>query len=77
MGFAAQRLTGRRMRRGAAIPRELVKRLLGMGLSKKDVYRLLVAQGYLRYREKGEEKTITYEQFLRRLKKEALVEHVA
>lgn len=59
-------------RKPVKIPRELVESLLRAGLSKRDVYRFLVSQGYLRYVEKGEEKTISYEQFLRRLK---LLEH--
>jgi len=63
------RLTGKHIgRKPVEIPEDLVRKYLSKGLSKKDVYRLLVGQGYLRYREKGEEKTLTYYQFLRRLK---------
>lgn len=60
-------------RKPTEIPLGLVKELLRAGLSKKDVYRVLVSQGYLRYREKGETRTMSYEQFLRRLR---LLEHV-
>lgn len=50
------------------LPVDTIKKYLDKGLSKKDVYRLLVSQGYLRYTEKGEEKTLSYHQFLRKLK---------
>mgnify|MGYP001772530665 CR=1 FL=1 len=63
------RLAGKRIgRRPVEIPVELVERYLSKGLSKKDVYRLLVAQGHLRYREKGEERVLSYTRFLKRLK---------
>jgi len=63
------RLSGKRIgRKPVEIPVDLVKRYLSKGLSKKDVYRLLVAQGHLKYREKGVEKVLSYHQFLRRLK---------
>jgi len=63
------RLAGKRIgRKPADIPVDLVRRYLSKGLSKRDVYRLLVSQGYLRYREGGEEKVLSYHQFLRRLK---------
>ena len=55
-------------RKPVDIPLDLVKRYLSKGLSKKDAYRLLVSQGYLKYREKGEERTLSYYQFIRRLK---------
>jgi len=51
------------------IPLDLVRKYLSKGLSKKDAYRLLVSQGYLKYKEKGEEKVLSYDRFLKRLKK--------
>jgi len=63
------RLAGKRIgRRPVEIPLDLVRKYLEKGLSKKDAYRLLVSQGYLKYREKGVDKTMSYTQFLRRLK---------
>jgi len=56
-------------RRGADIPAELVRKYRKMGLSFRDIYKILVADGYLRYREKGETKVLTYRSFLRRVKK--------
>lgn len=50
------------------IPVKIVKNFLAKGLSKKDVYRILVAKGYLKYKEKGKEKTLSYPHYLRRLK---------
>jgi len=63
------RIAGKHIgRKPVEIPIDLVKRYLSKGLSKKDVYRLLVSQGYLKYKVKGEERTMTYYQFIRRLK---------
>jgi len=63
------RLAGKHIgRRPVDVPVDLVRKYLEKGLSKKDAYRLLVSQGYLKYREKGVEKTMSYTQFLRRLK---------
>jgi DNA invertase Pin-like site-specific DNA recombinase len=56
-------------RRGADIPAELVRKYRKMGLSFRDIYKILVADGYLRYREKGEIKILTYRSFLRRVKR--------
>jgi len=55
-------------RRPVEIPLDLVRKYLKMGLSKKTIYQLLVAQGYLRYREKGVERVLTYDRFVKRLK---------
>ena len=63
------RRTGKHIgRKPVEIPVDLVKRYLSKGLSKKDAYRLLASQGYLKYKEKGEERTLSYYQFIRRLK---------
>jgi len=56
-------------RKGAQIPIELVKKYRRMGLSFRDIYKILVADGYLRYREKGEVKILTYRSFLRRVRR--------
>lgn len=53
------------------IPMDKVKEYLRKGLSKKDVYRLLIDMGYLKYREKGVEKVLSYDRFLRRIKETA------
>jgi len=50
------------------IPMDLVKKMRKAGLSKKAIYKFLVSQGYLRYREKGEERALSYDRFLKRLK---------
>lgn len=55
-------------RRPVEIPLGLVKKYLKAGLSKKAIHQLLVAQGYLRYREKGEERILSYDRFVKRLK---------
>jgi len=63
------RLAGKRIgRKPVEIPVDVVEKYLSKGLSKKDVYRLLVAQGHLKYREKGEERVLSYTHFLKRLK---------
>lgn len=56
-------------RRGTQIPAELVRKYRKMGLSYRDIYKLLVADGYLKYKERGETKVLTYQSFLRRAKK--------
>ncbi len=55
-------------RKPVEIPVDKVKHYLRKGLSKKDVYRILVDTGYLRYKEKGVEKVLSYDRFLKRLK---------
>ncbi|MEM1891157.1 MAG: recombinase family protein [Thermofilaceae archaeon] len=55
-------------RKPVEIPVDKVKHYLRKGLSKKDVYRILVDMGYLKYREKGVEKVLSYDRFLKRLK---------
>jgi len=50
------------------IPMDLVKKMLKAGLSKKAIYKFLVSQGYLKYREKGVERVLSYDRFLKRLK---------
>jgi len=69
-GLARARAQGKHVgRRGAEVPVEEVKEYLKLGLSKKSIYRILVKQGKLRYIEKGQEKVLTYNWFLQRLKK--------
>jgi putative DNA-invertase from lambdoid prophage Rac len=69
-GLARARAQGIHLgRRGAEIPVDEVKEYLAMGLTKKAVYRILVKEGKLRFRAKGQEKVLSYNQFLQRLKK--------
>ncbi|MFP3240326.1 MAG: recombinase family protein [Caldivirga sp.] len=69
-GLARARAQGRHIgRKPTPIPVAEVREYLAMGLTKKAVYKLLVKQGKLRYIEKGQEKVLTYNQFLQRLKK--------
>ena len=69
-GLARAREQGRHVgRRGAEIPVAEVKEYLSMSLSKKSIYKILVKQGKLRYREQGQERVLSYNQFLQRLKK--------
>jgi len=63
------RAEGRQLgRRPVEIPVELVKKYMRQGLPKTVIYKLLVAEGYLRYKEKGEERVLSYDRFLKRLK---------
>jgi len=63
------RAEGRQLgRRPVEIPVELVKRYMRQGLPKTVIYKLLVAEGHLRYREKGEERVLSYDRFVKRLK---------
>jgi DNA invertase Pin-like site-specific DNA recombinase len=69
-GLARARAQGVHLgRRGAEIPVDEVREYLAMGLTKKTVYRILVKEGKLRFRAKGQEKVLSYNQFLQRLKK--------
>ena len=69
-GLARARTQGVHLgRRGAEIPVDEVKEYLAMGLTKKAVYRILVKEGKLRFKAKGQEKVLSYNQFLQRLKK--------
>lgn len=68
-GLERAKREGKRLgRKPVEIPVDKVKYYLRKGLSKKDVYRLLVDMGYLRYKEKGVEKILSYDRFLKRLK---------
>ncbi|MEM4889620.1 MAG: recombinase family protein [Thermosphaera sp.] len=58
-------------RRPVEIPMDKVVEYLKKGLSKKDVYRLLIDMGYLRYKEKGVERILSYDRFLKRLKSQS------
>ena len=64
----AKRMGKRLGRKPVEIPMDLVKRYLRMGLKKKAIYELLVEQGYLRYREKGRERVLSYDRFCKRLR---------
>jgi DNA invertase Pin-like site-specific DNA recombinase len=69
-GLARAKALGKHVgRRGAEIPVEEVREYLAMGLTKKAAYKLLVKQGKLRYIEKGQEKVLSYNWYLQRLKK--------
>jgi DNA invertase Pin-like site-specific DNA recombinase len=69
-GLARARAQGKHVgRRGVEVPVEEVKEYLAMGLTKKATYRILVKQGKLRYIEKGQERVLSYNWFLQRLKK--------
>jgi DNA invertase Pin-like site-specific DNA recombinase len=68
-GLARARALGRHVgRKGTEIPVEEVREYLAMGLSKKSIYKILVKEGKLRYREQGQEKVLSYNWFLQRLK---------
>jgi len=49
------------------IPIDEVKKLLEKGWTLKQIHAYLIGKGELRYREKGEEKTLSYRQFVYRL----------
>jgi len=55
-------------RKPVEIPIDLVKKYLSIGLSKKAIYEILIDRGYLRYREQGQEKILSYDRFVKRLK---------
>ena len=68
-GLARARAQGKHVgRKGTEIPVAEVREL-SMGLTKKAVYKLLVKQGKLRYREQGQERVLSYNWFLQRLKR--------
>lgn len=68
-GLARARREGKRLgRKPVEIPLDKVKKYLRMGLSKKAIHELLKEQGYLRYREKGELRVLSYDRFVKRLK---------
>lgn len=54
------------------IPLDEVKKLLKKGWTFKQIYAYLVGQGHLRYQEKGQEKVMSYHNFVRRLNKEGI-----
>jgi DNA invertase Pin-like site-specific DNA recombinase len=56
-------------RKGAYIPVDLVRKYREKGLSYADIYKILVADGYLRYTEKGETKILKYRSFVKRAKR--------
>jgi len=56
-------------RKGANIPVDLVRKYREKGLSYADIYKILVADGYLRYNEKGETKILKYRSFVERAKR--------
>ncbi|AAY80023.1 recombinase family protein [Sulfolobus acidocaldarius] len=72
-GLARAKAQGVKLgRKPADIPVELVKRYLKMGATKKFIYAKLVEDGFLRYKEKGVERVMSYDWFLKRMKKEGL-----
>jgi len=67
------RAEGRQLgRRPVEIPLELVKRYRRQGLPKTAIYKLLVSEGYLRYKEKGATRVLSYDRFVKRLKQMGL-----
>lgn len=69
-GLARAKAEGKKIGRPeCTIPVNLVKKYREMGLSKKDIYRLLTSQGYLRHKHKGKETVLSYDTFLRKLAK--------
>jgi len=58
-----------RGRRPTKIPLKVVQDKLKEGWTFKRIYQFLVERGYLRYKERGEEKILTYKQFCYRLNK--------
>ena len=65
----AARRAGKRIgRRPVEIPWHKVEELLRRGWKIKEIYKYLIGEGYLRYKEKGVEKVLSYEQFRRRVK---------
>ncbi|MEM4535544.1 MAG: recombinase family protein [Desulfurococcaceae archaeon] len=68
-GLERARREGKKLgRKPVEIPVDKVREYLRKGLSKKDVYRILLDLGYLKYREKGVERVLSYDRFLKRLK---------
>ena len=64
----AARRAGKLCHRPATpIPVEEVRKLLRRGWSLKQIHAYLVGRGELRYREKGEERVLSYKQFVYRL----------
>lgn len=59
-------------RKRIPLPIDKVREYLRAGLSRKDVYRLLLKEGYLKYKTKKGERTLSYNHFLRKLKKEGI-----
>jgi DNA invertase Pin-like site-specific DNA recombinase len=55
-------------RKPVEIPLEIVQKHLKRGIPKKAIYEFLVDQGYLRYRVKGQERVLSYDRFVKRLK---------
>mgnify|MGYP000695747822 CR=1 FL=1 len=55
-------------RRPVEIPIDLVRKHLRRGISKRAIYEFLVDKGYLRYYEKGRERILSYDRFVKRLK---------
>ena len=73
MRMEAARRAGKICHRPATpIPVEKVRKLLKKGLTLKNIYYQLVGGGYLRYRVKGEEKVLSYKQFIYRLNREGI-----
>lgn len=55
------------------LPMDLIKKLIDRGWSYREIYAYLIGAGHLKYKtSKGEERTMTYVHFLRRLRKAGL-----
>lgn len=60
-------------RRPIDLPLDKIKEYRKKGLTKKTIYQILVELGYLRYKtRKGEERVMSYDRFVKRLKKMGL-----
>lgn len=69
-GLARARREGKQIgRKPVEIPLDLVRKYLRSGYSKRLIYEILVERGYLRYTVKGERRVLTYDRFVKRLKK--------
>lgn len=73
MRMEAARRAGKVIHRPATpIPINEVKRLLRKGWSLKQIYAYLIGKGELRYKEKGQERILSYKQFIYRLNREGI-----
>lgn len=73
MRMEAAKATGKTIHRPATpIPLEEVKKLLKKGWTLKQIHAYLLGKGELKYREKGQEKQLSYKQFVYRLNREGI-----
>jgi len=73
MRMEAAKRAGKVIHRPATpIPLDEVKKLLKKGWSLKQIYAYLIGKGELRYKEKGQERVLSYKQFVYRLNREGI-----